>query len=110
MALASTKKSRIADLNQQSADVQPGAPVQKRSPKQPIGLTYYRWFLEKLASTPVVSFEKPSPASNSKFRTILRFLSDRPDYQKFLSPVSVRLSEPMDLEFGIADRLRRLSN
>jgi hypothetical protein len=111
MALAATKKSRIAESNQQTVDVQPGSTLQIRTPKQqPIGLTFYRWFFEKLASTSVVSFKKPSPASNSKFRTILRRLSDRSDYQELLVPLAVRLSEPMNFEFGIANRLHRLSN
>jgi polysaccharide biosynthesis transport protein len=109
-ALAATKKNRIADSNQQTANVQPGATLQKPTPKQSIGMTYYRWFFEKLASTSVVSFKKPSPASNSKFRTILRRLSDRSDYQELLVPLAVRLSEPMNFEFGIANRLHRLSN
>ena len=41
--------------------------------------------------------------SNSKFRTILRRSSDRPNYQKLLSSLGVRLSEPSNFEFGIAD-------
>jgi hypothetical protein len=40
--------------------------------------------------------------SNSKFRTILRRSSDRPNYQKLLSSLGVRLSEPSNFEFGIA--------
>ena len=40
--------------------------------------------------------------SNSKFRTILRRSSDRPNYQKLLSSLGVRLSELSNFEFGIA--------
>jgi len=40
--------------------------------------------------------------SNSKFRTILRRSSDRPNYQKLLSSLGVRFSEPSNFEFGIA--------
>jgi len=40
--------------------------------------------------------------SNSKFRTILRRSSDRPNYQELLSSLGVRLSEPSNFEFGIA--------
>ena len=43
--------------------------------------------------------------SNSKFRTILRRFSDRPDYQKLLIPIGVRLSGASFFEFGIADLL-----
>ena len=42
------------------------------------------------------------PHSNSKFRTILRRSSDRPNYQELLSSLGVRLSEPSNFEFGIA--------
>ena len=42
--------------------------------------------------------------SKNKFRTILRRFSDRPDYQELLIPLGVRLSEPSNFEFGIADQ------
>jgi hypothetical protein len=41
-------------------------------------------------------------ASNSKFRTILRRFRDRPDCQKLLTPLGVRLAEASNFEFGIA--------
>jgi hypothetical protein len=41
-------------------------------------------------------------SSNSKFRTILRRSSDRPNYQELLTSLGVRLSEPSNFEFGIA--------
>jgi len=36
--------------------------------------------------------------SNSKFRTILRRSSDRPNYQELLSSLGARLSEPSNFE------------
>jgi hypothetical protein len=39
--------------------------------------------------------------SNSKFRRILRRSSDHPNCQKLLIPLSVRLSEPTNFEFGL---------